>query len=194
MPKITQGSKVKDDGVRDSIHFIQTQAIHSSIQSIHLFIHSSIPLVIHSYTFIPPSLYSFIHSFIHIYSSVPPIIHTFPHTLFIPIHFIHPSHQSFIHLDTLYSSVPPVIHSYTLLFIRPSSHSFIQNLFIHPSIHTKPFIHSSIRPSVHSSITYLAQDSVAGDDDHNGEHSQAREHNKVGTENHRQELQSCTPE
>ncbi len=127
-PKLPQGSKEKDDGGRDSNHFIQTQAIHSSIQSLHLFIHSrfvraSPSLVIHSYTFIPPSLYSFIHSYTFINSS-----------------------------------------------IRPSIHSF------------------------HSSITYLAQDCVAGDDHHNGEHSQAQEHNKVGTENHRQELQSCTPE
>ncbi len=84
MPKITQGSKEKDDGGRDSNHFIQTQAIHSSIQSLHLFIHSrfvrsSPSLVIHSYTFIPPSLYSFIHTQLSIHPSVPPFIH-----------FIHP--------------------------------------------------------------------------------------------------------
>ncbi len=145
------------------------------------------------------------HSFIHIYSSIPPSLHSFPHTLFIhPASHsflytlsIQPTSHSFIHSDTLYSS-DSFLHT---LFIRPSSHSFIHNLFIHPSIHTKPFIHPSVPPfihsfihSFHSSITYLAQDGVAGDDDHNGEHSQAREHNKVGTENHRQELQSCTPE
>ncbi len=180
MPKITQGSKEKDDGARDSIHFIQTQAIHSSI-----------PLVIHSYTFIPPSFYSFIHSFIHTHLFIHPSNHSFIPTYFIhpsrqsflPIHFIHPSHQSFIHSDPLYSlvpsshsflhiysSVPPVIHSYTLYSsVPPVIHSytiyssilpFIQAVHssilpfiqaVHSSI--LPFIqaiHSSIRPSIHS--------------------------------------------
>ncbi len=40
---------------------------------------SSPSLVIHSYTFIPPSLYSFIHTQLSIHPSVPPFIH-----------FIHP--------------------------------------------------------------------------------------------------------
>jgi hypothetical protein len=136
MPKITQGSKEKDDGARDSIH-------------------SSIPLVIHSYTFIPPSLYSFIHSYT----------------------FIHPSLQSFIRSYTLYSAIPPgisytlypsippvihsfgthfvhlslpVIHSYT--FIHPYLQWFIPTHFIHPSL---PVIHSSIHPAIHTSHAFI---------------------------------------
>ncbi len=158
---------------------------------IHSFIHiySSIPPIIHSFLhtlFIHPSshsfiyiyssislfIHSFIHSFIHIYSSIPPIIHSFLHTLFIlppvtvPIHFIHPSHQSFIHSDTLYSfvppshsflyiysSVPPVIHSYTLYSsIPPVIHSYTIYSSILPFIQA---IHSSIHPSVPPFIHYV---------------------------------------
>ncbi len=162
------------------IHDSYVLALHQSFIHIHLFLHLSIHSFIHSHTLyssIPPVIHSYT-----LYPSNPPVIHSFIHsdTLY---SFVPPSH-SFLHI---YSSVPPVIHSYTLYSsVPPVIHSY--KPFIHPSFHS--FIH----PSLHSSITYLAQDCVAGDDDHNGEHSQAREHNKVGTENHRQELPSCTPE
>ena len=95
----------------------------AQLQYIHLFIHSSIYLILSSSSH-PSFIYSFFHLYMHPWLSCHASIHS----------TIHPSiylsiHPSIRHLSIIHS----LIHSSFHLFIRPFIHSFI-----HPSFRNEP--------------------------------------------------------